>query len=247
MSMKKLDDITMRLSCLLEATGITQSEFAIRTGITKGYASQLFSGDQKKISRTLALLISKEFDVQTSWLVDGEGAMRKENPILSNRCSKDSPLPTLIPSKYVNRLASGDFAFVPLFDVRAAAGAGAVAESEEVVDLLVLNRIWIRQQLGADPSSLSFLYVDGDSMEPLLRPNEMILVDRSSAHAPVNGVYVIRLDGNLLVKRLLRCPGNIFIVKSENEAYRESDFTVTPEDGKDFAVIGRVVWAAKSL
>ena len=59
-----------------------------------------------------------------------------------------------------------------------------------------------------------------------------------------DGIYVIRLEDTLLVKRLQRLPGHSLQVSSDNPTY--SVFNVSlARSSTDFAIIGRVVWAGK--
>jgi len=142
---------------------------------------------------------------------------------------------------------SDEYALVPLYDVRAAAGHGAVVEDEQVTDSLAFKRQWIHQELNANPNDLYLIYVDGESMEPTLRPGDIILVDRRSAQSvPRDGIYVLRMDGSLLVKRLQRLPGRQVKVTSDNTAYEP--YTLGLDDtSDDLAIIGRVVWAGRRL
>ncbi len=150
-----------------------------------------------------------------------------------------------IPRVALDRLKSSEYAFVPLYDVHAAAGAGSVVEEEPIIDLLVINRAWIRQHIGADTSKLSFLYIEGDSMEPLLRPGELIMIDRSASEVPCDGIYLVRIDGHLMVKRIQRAPGGILIVSSENPKYKPIELQLGISE--DFAAIGRVVWHGRNM
>lgn len=59
-----------------------------------------------------------------------------------------------------------------------------------------------------------------------------------------DGIYVIRLKGTLLVKRLQRLPGNILKIISDNHSYEPYSIDLTKEH-RDFAIIGRVVWAGR--
>ena len=140
-----------------------------------------------------------------------------------------------------------EYALVPLYDVRAAAGHGAVVEHEQVADVLVFKREWIHQELHANPADLYLIHVDGESMEPTLRPGDVILVDRRNAQAvPRDGIYVLRMDGSLLVKRLQRLPGRQVKVSSDNPAYEPFDLRLDAP-GEDLAIIGRVVWAGRRM
>jgi phage repressor protein C with HTH and peptisase S24 domain len=191
----------------------------------------------------LALLIGKEFDVRTEWLVDGAGEMRGEEPMRpESRAIERVPdvLPAAIPPSAAACLASGDYAFVPLFDVNAAAGDGAIVGREEISDLIVLNRTWIRREINARPEDLAFLYVEGDSMKPWLEDGDIILLDRGRTNVARDGVFVIRIDGELKVKRLQKLPGNILKVRSDNTLYETVTLDLNGDVG-DFAVIGKVL------
>ncbi len=141
--------------------------------------------------------------------------------------------------------ASEDYAYIPLYDVRAAAGAGAFPpEGEEVKDMLAFKRDWIISELRVSVGHLSMLFVEGDSMSPALNPGDIILIVKNHEPAIQDGVYVVRLEGALLVKRLQRLPGNQLKVKSDNPNYEPYTIDLTKEH-KDFAIIGRVVWAGR--
>ncbi|WP_241084862.1 S24 family peptidase [Candidatus Vondammii sp. HM_W22] len=137
-----------------------------------------------------------------------------------------------------------EYALIPLYDVRAAAGHGAVVEEERIIDLLAFKRRWVRQELNANPDDFYLIYVDGESMEPTLCSKDVILVDRRNAQeVPRDGIYVLRIDGSLLVKRL---PGRQVKVTSDNRAYEPFNISLeTP--GEDLAIIGRVVWTGRRM
>lgn len=138
------------------------------------------------------------------------------------------------------------YVYLPLYDVHASAGNGHQVDHETVVDSLAFKEDWIRQELRARPADLNLIYVEGDSMEPDLRAGDIVLLDHTDTRASREGVYVIRMDGALLVKQLQRLPGGVVKVISRNAAYES--FTVTMamvEEPNGFAVIGRVVWACR--
>lgn len=138
------------------------------------------------------------------------------------------------------------YVYLPLYDVRASAGKGALSESENAVDVLAFKEDWVRRELRARPEDLNLIYVEGDSMEPDLRAGDIVLLDHTDTHARREGVYVIRMDGALLVKQLQRLPGGVVKVISRNTVYEPFTVTVAQlEDPNGFAVVGRVVWACR--
>ncbi len=145
------------------------------------------------------------------------------------------------------REESGAYALVPLYDVRAAAGHGAVVEREQIIDWLAFRKDWLWRELHAAATDLYLIEVDGESMEPTLRPGDVILVDRRSAQlVPRDGVYVMRMDGTLLVKRLQRLPGRQVRVTSDNPAYQPFALSLE-QPGDDLAIVGRVVWTGRRM
>lgn len=132
---------------------------------------------------------------------------------------------------------------IPVFEFEAGAGPGMVAYDEKPVDHLWFNETWLRQTYGVNPNDLKMLPSSGDSMEPTISSGAMLLVNTSkTARLPGDGIFVVRLEGDILVKRLQRVPGGKIKVSSDNAAY--DAFHVSLDDGGvDFALLGRVVVA----
>lgn len=138
-------------------------------------------------------------------------------------------------------ISEGDeYAYVPLYDAKISAGHGGWAEGARVLTKLAFTRYSLRKK-GLDPSQLSAVRVDGDSMLGLLDDGDTVMVDHSRNSLEGEGVYVIRLDDHLYAKRLQRqFDGSVHVI-SENKAYR--DMVVPREQLEAFEIIGRVVWA----
>lgn len=98
-----------------------------------------------------------------------------------------------------------------------------------------LNRDLVRH-----PFYTFYVRVDGDSMEPAIRPGALLVVDRM-AEARDYDVIVARVGGDFFVKRLHREGGRILLL-SDNEAYPTIEIT----EGMDFEVWGRVMHSIQS-
>ena len=133
--------------------------------------------------------------------------------------------------------------FIPKLAVGAAAGPGAIPGSETLAGKVGFDEKWLRKQ-GLDPSRLSLIQVEDDSMSPTLNHGDDIMVDNRAATVPVrDGIHVIRLDDVLMVKWPASGPGGRLSVLSDNPAYPG-----WPDvDGATVTVIGRVVWASRRL
>ena len=135
---------------------------------------------------------------------------------------------------------SADWVDVRRLSIDASAGPGALPDQEAAFDSFRFSRRWLREQ-GFDPGHLTAIRVMGDSMEPLLRDGDEVLVD--AAPRPFrDGVHVVRFDDRLLVKRVAAQGAGRFSLLSQNLAYPP----ITVETGQ-IEIIGRVVWKSGRL
>ena len=138
-------------------------------------------------------------------------------------------------------------ALIPIarYSVAASAGPGAIAGFERPVAQLGFSRGWLEQLSRAKPEDLSIIRVEGDSMFPTLNDGDDIMVDRSPASRQVSdGIYVLRRDDTLMVKRITVNPSRRnYNVSSDNPAYAS-----WPDCAPgDIDVLGRVVWAGRRI
>jgi phage repressor protein C with HTH and peptisase S24 domain len=138
-------------------------------------------------------------------------------------------------------------ALIPIarYSVSASAGPGALDGLERPIAQLGFSKGWLDQLSRAKPEDLSIIRVEGDSMFPTLNDGDDIMVDRSSATRRVtDGIYVLRRDDTLMVKRITVSPSRrTFEVSSDNSAY-----TSWPNCApSDINVLGRVVWAGRRI
>ena len=134
---------------------------------------------------------------------------------------------------------------VPRLDVGAAAGAGSVAADRPARPHIAFDPAWLRRLVGGAPDQLSIIRVEGDSMAPTLADGDDILVDRAdSADRLRDGIYVLRIEDSLVVKRLALNPSaRTLSVRSDNPAY--PSWPNCPPSAIE--VIGRVVWAGRRI
>ncbi|WP_295698897.1 helix-turn-helix transcriptional regulator [uncultured Neisseria sp.] len=169
------------------------------------------------------------------WLLTGEGS-----PFPSSEAPKATATDTL-----GNPVDIDEFVFVPRYDIQAAAGHGQLVGDEQPMFAMAFRRYWIENYVTRDIKNLSVISVKGDSMEGVLNDGDTILINHGQT-TPRDGLYVLRLNENLLVKRLQLIPGGIVNVISANEAYPTFEIDLkNPTD--DVAIIGRVEWFGRSI
>lgn len=130
---------------------------------------------------------------------------------------------------------AGSYVSVPRMPLEASAGPGAFGDTETPHDTFQFSRQWLRE-MGFEGAQLSAIQVKGNSMEPLLKDGDEILVDRSPRPFR-DGIHVVRLGDTLMVKRVASAGGGRFALLSQNLAYPPVDVAA-----EEVEIIGRVVW-----
>src|SRR5215210_7632047 len=129
--------------------------------------------------------------------------------------------------------------------VRASAGPGALVAGEVAKPYFGFDGRWLKALTATPASKLSIIRVEGDSMAPTLSAGDDILVDPGDcAELLRDGIYVMRVDDALIVKRIALHPvGQRVTVQSDNPAYPD-----WPDcDMAEIACIGRVIWAGRRI
>ena len=133
---------------------------------------------------------------------------------------------------------------VPRLEIGASAGAGALPDAERARGHIAFDPAWLRR-VATDPKQVSLIRVEGDSMAPTLADGDEILLDRGDgAERLRDGIYVLRLEDALVVKRVAPHPaGRTFAIRSDNSAYPSR-----PEcDPDTVEILGRVVWVGRRI
>jgi phage repressor protein C with HTH and peptisase S24 domain len=196
------------------------SALAKAAGISQGGLQRYLKGGEP--TRRVLISLAECSGVNLAWLMTGESDKFAQQP--APRVADDHV-----------------YAYVPLYDARCSAGHGAWSEGARILTHLAFTRYSLRKK-GLEPSNLSAVQVDGDSMEGLLNDGDTVMVDHSRNTLEGEAVYVICLDDHLYAKRLQKQFDGAVQIISENKAYRDM---VVPRDRlADLQIIGRVVWAA---
>ena len=136
-----------------------------------------------------------------------------------------------------------DYEYIP--KVAAKAGAGSSLEtSGETLGLYAFRRDYILQQ-GIHVKDSILLDIVGDSMEPLLRSGDTILVDQSEKEVQDGKTYLVAYGDDLRVKHCFKSPQGL-ILRSENTRY--ADILIRPDEIGSYAIIhGRVRWFSRMI
>jgi len=247
-----------RLKRLREERGIgSGAELARMSGVPEATYRAYESGRRPltpRAARELAvplgvtwqmLLFGREAASLDGVVTTGEEAAA----LLGQRVSRQPPPPPARPRGRITAeivaMAGDSFALLPVYDAKASAGPGQEIDRETVLHRIAFREDWIRTVTSAPLDRLAVIGVDGDSMEPTLRQNDLVLVDFGQTRPQrQDGIYVIRTDGGLQVKRLqVEIAAGRLSILSDNKAY-EPQRNVDPQD---VAVVGRVIWLGRQI
>jgi len=142
-------------------------------------------------------------------------------------------------------VAWGALVSVKRHPVGVSAGPGAVPPEEIGKPYFGFDERWLKALTSTPAERLSIVRVEGDSMSPTLSHGDDILVDPGDAAERLrDGIYVLRADDALVVKRLALHPmGRRLTVQSDNPAYPDwPDCSLG-----QIHIIGRVIWSGRKV
>ena len=248
------DQMKIRIAAIVDLYP-TKAAAKDAAGVSSLSLRRYISGEQAPSIYTMSRLASG-IGASLDWLAFGVGDMLLSEPPLAPHDAVAEPrmlhdvishhgAPQSVKDTLGNPVDLDEFAFIPRYSAQASAGHGADTQNcGKPLFSMAFRRYWIKHYLRADPSNLAVISVKGDSMDGVLNDRDAILIDLSDV-APTGGLYVVRLAGDLMVKRVQKMPGGLFLLLSANPAYVPAE--VDPAQEADFAVVGRVVWFGRQV
>lgn len=205
-------------------------------------------------STTNLIKIARVAQVEIKWLATGRGPKFEQqgvngltdyyaelaNPLIRNtvigetECGYGSHLHTVCASDYV---------FVPVCVTENMNDLDAT--ENKAICTTAFNRNWLENYLNVDPQKLSTLIIKDDSMTGVLNDGDHVLINHAKKTGG-DGLYVLRIGKNILVKRTQLKPNNQLLVTSANSVYEP--FTVDlANTEQDFEIIGKVEWFGRKI
>ena len=216
----------MALDRMITERGENYADLSRLIGRNPAYIQQFIKrGTPRKLDEADRHVLARYFGVPEQVL--GGGAM--------------PPAPGMVP---VPKRSLPAVVAVPRLALGASAGQGSLDDDEQAAGVMAFDARWLRH-LGVRPQRVSIIRVDGESMAPTLDDGDDIMVDHDDDAGRLrDGVYVLRLDGVLMVKRIAMGPKRgWFSVVSDNPHYPDwADIDPALVD-----IVGRVVWSGRRL
>ncbi|WP_290776690.1 S24 family peptidase [Hoeflea sp.] len=197
------------------------ADFAEEIGISNSALGYYVRGEREPSYDFLKRLrLARGVDI--NWLITGDG---------------NSDAKPVTSSKVPNQVT------IPRYAIHASAGGGAVVLSEEVEDYFTVSPNWLARYLPKGARA-GIIEARGDSMEPTIADGDILILNFSIDSSAVNdgGVFVISVDGVLLVKRLQVTVDGHILIRSDNDLYEQEKVTREFADER-ITVHAKVVWS----
>jgi phage repressor protein C with HTH and peptisase S24 domain len=209
--------IDILLKRILNATGInSQAELAKELGINRSGITH--ARNKNNIPEKWIVKLYRRFKFNPEWIETGVGPV------------------------FLNTDFNCDIAFkqIPKVAARLSAGTGSFECNEEVSEYLSFQSSWLSRK-GSAPSMVA-MEVFGNSMEPVIREGDTVLIDQSQQNIMAGAIYAVGVEDTILVKRLEKHPDKL-VLSSDNKdfqpIYLEADLL------SKVRILGRVIWSCR--
>jgi phage repressor protein C with HTH and peptisase S24 domain len=207
-------ELRARLTQVIESFGSVVA-VAKAVGVSDNAIYKWLAGrGQPSVTNLVAL--ARAARVSIEWLATGEESKQSAQAI-------------------TRAVEHGDFIFMPRNRIRFSSGREGILRSDQVVDSIAFRAEWVKKRLSTESRDLLLIEVVGDSMAPTVEDGDLILADLAEPRFRQDGIYLLRHDSGLAVKRIQRRPDGKLLIRSDNPKY---EAMVVPTVN----VIGRVIW-----
>lgn len=211
---------------MMLALGIsTQTALAEELGLGRGAVSDAKA--KGKIPSEWLLKLLRARRLNPSWLETGEGEMH-------------------LPSEGREELmayGADAYDWVPMVEARASAGGGSLETGERILGYYAFRRDWIAGK--GNIATMRLMRVTGESMRPTLEDEDVVLVDLSQRDILAGKIYAVRMDDEMVVKRLEKKPGKLVLLSDNRALYEPLEISLA--EYTNVEVLGRVIWMAREM
>lgn len=233
-----MDTLGSRIKEARLAANLSQEALARSVGVSQGLIGQIESGLNKGSKHITSL--ARTLNVSPDWLETGEG----------NRERLLTPAKYALPPDQGNVLVwerpddlppNPGRVWIDRYDYGFSAGAGRIQWEIRQKQALPFNISFLRA-INVRPKDCKLVETKGDSMEPYLFNNDLMLVDETQTHIRDGKIYTIYFEDEPLVKQLFKEVGGGVRLHSYNLKYPDR---LIPGDKLNLlVVVGRVVYRA---
>lgn len=210
------------LERLKAATGATSDqELAVKLNLSKQSIADARS--RKTVPPAWIPKTAQLFGVSTDWLFFGHGEKRHN-------------------VGEVHDANDADLIMIPMVEAILSAGTGSLETSGESERTYAFRRDFIQRK--GNPKHMVLMRVRGDSMQPEIMNNDVVLLDQSKNQATPGPIFAVGFEDAIYLKRIDFLPGKV-ILKSVNPEYPPVELDIRGQTEDLFRVIGQVLWVGR--
>jgi len=231
--------LSERIKVAMQTAGVNQVELARACGVKPPSVHGWLSGKSKFLRGENLLKAARALRVSQDWLATGKGSMIPEVGMPAPAASASPFIGDAVDFAGARPVAAGedpDTVSIPRVKLRLQAGVSQYdTEPDMSGDGHELVPTSILRDLGLNPRHLIAVRVRGESMEPMMFEDDIVIVDTSDIKPINREVYAINFDGQPCVKQLLYRGGQWYL------------HSLHPDHGpvnvksKPTSIVGRVV------
>lgn len=201
---------------ILTATGIgSQADLAKALDINRSGITH--ARNKNQVPDKWIVKLYRKFGFNPKWIESGEGNKFLDGP--DDRTG---------------------FKYIPKVEARLSAGSGSFDSSATVIGQLAFQSGWLSKKGPA--ASMVAMDVFGQSMEPVIREGDTVLIDQSRKDIIAGAIYAVGVEDTILVKRLEKHPDKL-VLCSDNRDY--TPIYLEREEMEKVRIIGKVVWSCR--
>lgn len=215
-----------RLQRLMEAAGTTKEAELARI-LEINQSSVAAARKRRQLPPAWIEKIAEKFRVNANWLFFGEGSMALEGG--TNYLAK-------------NQSCDVNLILIPLVEARLSAGRGSLQTDGNSERSYAFRSDFLHRK--GNPDYMVLMRVSGDSMQPEILNNDVVLLDQSKTDILPGRIYAVGFEEAIYLKRVDMLPGKV-ILKSVNPAYPPVELDIRDQQRDSFRVIGQVLWSGR--
>lgn len=227
-----------RVTKLRKEAGLTQKQLADQLEVSltsvQNYESGRIPNGEILVKLAAALNCSSE------WLVTGTDALAK------------AALPDVEASLQANiyngkgtlTCADCEVTMIPMVEARLSAGSGSWETSADADRHYAFRTDFLRRK--GNTTAMVLMRVAGDSMDPEVKDNDVVLIDTSNTTPYPGRLYAVAIQELVYLKMVNATPDKL-VLTSANPAYGPMEIDARGDLHNGIKIIGKAVWVGREL
>lgn len=223
-----LDTPGARLRWARRQAGFSTAKEAAKAAGFGEVSFRAYENDQHGFSKH-ATQMARAFKVPVDWLLDGGNL---PGNLTDDGAESLTHSPEAIEIEMVRKV-----------DITYAMGDGSVLQDYPDVELLPFSLNFLQKFIRGTTDKLFIATGYGDSMEPTLRRDDLVMIDTSQNRIGLSDqIWALTYAGAGMIKRLRPLAGGRMLILSDNPNVPDQEVAMD-----EIYIVGKVVWSARVM